>query len=140
MSYFIRGKEILKNYVRECLVFFNRTIKEILKNYVQEYLVFFFNRKIVRLVMRGTIWDRGSSIFLFQWICSGWLEQIEEFYRAQGLDIVGYFHANERFDDIELGNVARNIGDHIHRYFPQAALLLVGFQLQDNCQFMHNSL
>ncbi|KAF7144424.1 hypothetical protein RHSIM_Rhsim04G0011100 [Rhododendron simsii] len=52
-------------------------------------------------------------------------ESIEEFYRAQGLDIVGYFHANERFDDIELGNVARNIGDHIHRYFPQAALLLL---------------
>jgi len=53
------------------------------------------------------------------------LIQIEEFYRAQGLEIVGYFHANERFDDVELGNVARNIGDHIHRYFPQAALLLL---------------
>jgi hypothetical protein len=38
---------------------------------------------------------------------------------------VGYFHANERSDDVELGNVAKNIGDHIYRYFPQAAILLV---------------
>jgi hypothetical protein len=26
---------------------------------------------------------------------------------------------------VELGNVAKNIGDHIYRYFPQAAILLV---------------
>lgn len=38
---------------------------------------------------------------------------------------MGYFHANERSDDVELGNVAKNIGDHIYRYFPQAAILLV---------------
>lgn len=53
------------------------------------------------------------------------LIQIEEYYGAQGLSIVGYFHANERFDDSELGNVAKNIGDHIHRYFSQAGLLLL---------------
>ncbi|KAL7217268.1 hypothetical protein ACSBR1_029053 [Camellia fascicularis] len=51
--------------------------------------------------------------------------RIEEYYGAQGLSIVGYFHANERFDDSELGNVAKNIGDHIHRYFSQAGLLLL---------------
>ncbi|KAI3675756.1 hypothetical protein L1987_85349 [Smallanthus sonchifolius] len=50
---------------------------------------------------------------------------IEEYYSSQGLSIVGYFHANERFDDLELGSVARNIGDHIHRYFPQSAVLLL---------------
>ncbi|CAK9145089.1 unnamed protein product [Ilex paraguariensis] len=53
------------------------------------------------------------------------LIMIEEYYTAQGLSVVGYFHANERFDDSELGNVAKNIGDHITRYFPQAALLLL---------------
>jgi len=53
------------------------------------------------------------------------LIMIEEYYGAQGLSIVGYFHANERFDDVELGSVAKNIGDHIYRYFPQAALLLL---------------
>lgn len=53
------------------------------------------------------------------------LIQIEEFYGAQGLGVVGYFHANERFDDHELSNVAKNIGDHMHRYFQQAALLLL---------------
>ncbi|XP_076904877.1 ER membrane protein complex subunit 8/9 homolog [Bidens hawaiensis] len=50
---------------------------------------------------------------------------IEEYFSSQGLSIVGYFHANERFDDLELGTLARNIADHVYRYFPQAALLLL---------------
>ncbi|XP_057485570.1 ER membrane protein complex subunit 8/9 homolog isoform X2 [Actinidia eriantha] len=53
------------------------------------------------------------------------LMQIDGYYSAQGLNIVGYFHDNERCSDFELGNVAKNIGDHIHRCFPQAALLLL---------------
>ncbi|KAA8519446.1 hypothetical protein F0562_013679 [Nyssa sinensis] len=53
------------------------------------------------------------------------LVQIEEYYDQQGLNIVGYYHANERFDDFELGTVAKNIGDHIYRYIPQAAVLLL---------------
>lgn len=53
------------------------------------------------------------------------LGQIEEHYAAKGVSIVGYFHANERFDDHELGGIAKNIGDHIYRYLPQAAILLV---------------
>ncbi|GAB4845907.1 hypothetical protein Ancab_024912 [Ancistrocladus abbreviatus] len=53
------------------------------------------------------------------------LLQIEEHYGSQGLSLVGYFHANERFDDYELSNVAKNIGDHVYRYFPQAAVLLL---------------
>lgn len=53
------------------------------------------------------------------------LIMIEEHYSAQGLGIVGYFHANERFDDLELGSIAKNIGDHICRYFPQCAVLLL---------------
>jgi hypothetical protein len=53
------------------------------------------------------------------------LMMIEEYYSSQGLSIVGYFHANERFDDVELGGVAKNIGDHVFRYFPQAAVLLL---------------
>jgi hypothetical protein len=50
---------------------------------------------------------------------------IEEYFSAKGLNIVGYFHANERSDEFELGGVAKNIGDHITRYFPQAAILLL---------------
>ncbi|XP_054818014.1 ER membrane protein complex subunit 8/9 homolog [Prosopis cineraria] len=50
---------------------------------------------------------------------------IEEYFSAKGLNIVGYFHANERSDDYGLGGVAKNIGDHICRYFPQAATLLL---------------
>ncbi|XP_057776482.1 ER membrane protein complex subunit 8/9 homolog [Salvia miltiorrhiza] len=53
------------------------------------------------------------------------LIMIEEYYEEKGLSIVGYFHANERYDDFELGSVAKNIGDHITRYFPQAAVLLL---------------
>ncbi|KZV43758.1 ER membrane protein complex subunit 8/9 [Dorcoceras hygrometricum] len=53
------------------------------------------------------------------------LIMIEEYYGERGLNIVGYFHANERWNDSELGGVAKNIGDHITRYFPQAALLLL---------------
>ncbi|KAM4092113.1 hypothetical protein ACB094_06G012700 [Castanea mollissima] len=50
---------------------------------------------------------------------------IEEHYAVKGVNIVGYFHANERFDDYELSGVAKNVGDHIYRYFPQAAILLL---------------
>lgn len=53
------------------------------------------------------------------------LIMIEEHYSAQGLGIVGYFHANERFDDLELDSIAKNIGNHICRYFPQCAILLL---------------
>ncbi|RRT72603.1 hypothetical protein B296_00020033 [Ensete ventricosum] len=52
------------------------------------------------------------------------LIQIEEHFEAQGLSVVGYYHANERHDDVELGNAAKKIGDHIFRYFPRAAVLL----------------
>ncbi|KAI4321728.1 hypothetical protein MLD38_035076 [Melastoma candidum] len=50
---------------------------------------------------------------------------IEEYYGGKGLSVVGYFHANERYNDSELGGVARNIGDHIYRYFPNAPILLL---------------
>ncbi|KAL6572483.1 hypothetical protein OROMI_013441 [Orobanche minor] len=53
------------------------------------------------------------------------LIMIEEYYGEKGLSIVGYFHANEMYDDFELPSVALNIGDHITQYFPQAAVLLL---------------
>lgn len=53
------------------------------------------------------------------------LIQIEEKFGSQGLSVVGYYHANERYDDSELSNVAKKIGDHIYRYFPQVSLLLL---------------
>lgn len=59
------------------------------------------------------------------WIFFRELGQIEAYYAAKGLNIIGYFHANERFDDNEIAGVAKNIGDHIYRYFSQAPILLV---------------
>ncbi|XP_074588462.1 ER membrane protein complex subunit 8/9 homolog [Curcuma longa] len=53
------------------------------------------------------------------------LIQIEEHFEAEGLSVVGYYHANERHNDLELGNAAKKIGDHIFRYFPRAAVLLL---------------
>ncbi|RAL42989.1 unnamed protein product [Cuscuta campestris] len=53
------------------------------------------------------------------------LFMIEEYCRGKASSIVGYFHANERIDDAELGSVPKNIADHIHQYFPQCALLLL---------------
>ncbi|XP_057523128.1 ER membrane protein complex subunit 8/9 homolog [Amaranthus tricolor] len=53
------------------------------------------------------------------------LMQIEEHYASQDLSLVGYFHANERSNDYDLGNVAKNIGDHLCRYFPQTGILLL---------------
>ncbi|KAK9160717.1 hypothetical protein Syun_007058 [Stephania yunnanensis] len=42
------------------------------------------------------------------------------------MSIMGYYHANERYDDFELGsNIAKKIGDHIYIYFPQATILLL---------------
>ncbi|KAE8691899.1 ER membrane protein complex subunit 8/9-like protein [Hibiscus syriacus] len=54
---------------------------------------------------------------------------IEEHYGSKVSGIVGYFHANERFADAELGIVAKNIGDHICRYFPRAVVFL--FYIRD---------
>ncbi|XP_039134084.1 ER membrane protein complex subunit 8/9 homolog [Dioscorea cayenensis subsp. rotundata] len=53
------------------------------------------------------------------------LIQVEEHFGAVGMSIVGYYHANERHDDAELSNAAKKIGDHIFRYFPRAAVLLL---------------
>uniref|UniRef100_A0A0C9S2M4 TSA: Wollemia nobilis Ref_Wollemi_Transcript_18878_1156 transcribed RNA sequence n=1 Tax=Wollemia nobilis TaxID=56998 RepID=A0A0C9S2M4_9CONI len=53
--------------------------------------------------------------------------QAEEYFasKGDGLSIVGYYHANERYDDLELNSLAKKIGDHISRYFPQAPILLL---------------
>ncbi|CAK9236860.1 unnamed protein product [Sphagnum troendelagicum] len=55
------------------------------------------------------------------------LTQVDEYFVSQkgGLSIVGYYHANERFDDYELSSVARKIGDHITRSCPQAGIFLL---------------
>ena len=82
----------------------------------------------------GTVkceWNRGLG-FLSACFLVGF--QIEEHYAAKGVNIVGYFHANERFDDYELSGVAKNVGDHIYRYFPQAAILLVCVCIIGRCQ------
>ncbi|CAM0907745.1 unnamed protein product [Alopecurus aequalis] len=53
------------------------------------------------------------------------LTLVEDHFAGQGLAVVGYYHANARRDDTELPAVAKRVGDHIFRYFPRAAVLLL---------------
>ncbi|KAM0831099.1 hypothetical protein ACQ4PT_065771 [Festuca glaucescens] len=53
------------------------------------------------------------------------LTLVEDHFAAQGLAVVGYYHANARRDDADLPAVAKRVGDHIFRYFPRAAVLLL---------------
>ena len=59
------------------------------------------------------------------------LKQGEEYFASKGdrLSVVGYYHANERYEDLELSSLAKKIGDHISRYCPQAAILLLDNKL-----------
>jgi hypothetical protein len=54
------------------------------------------------------------------------LTLVEDHFAERGLAVVGYYHANTRRDDADLPTVAKHIRDHIFRYFPRAAVLLVG--------------
>uniref|UniRef100_A0A0E0KNI8 MPN domain-containing protein n=1 Tax=Oryza punctata TaxID=4537 RepID=A0A0E0KNI8_ORYPU len=53
------------------------------------------------------------------------LTLVEDHFAAQGLAVVGYYHANARRDDADLPPVAKRVGDHIFRNFPRAAVLLL---------------
>lgn len=59
------------------------------------------------------------------------ITQGEEYFASKGdrLSVVGYYHANERYEDLELSSLAKKIGDHITRYCPQAAILLLDNKL-----------
>lgn len=59
------------------------------------------------------------------------ITQGEEYFALKGdrLSVVGYYHANERYEDLELSSLAKKIGDHITRYCPQAAILLLDNKL-----------
>ncbi len=51
--------------------------------------------------------------------------QVDAYARQQGIEVVGYYHANERLTDLELGSVARKIADRIQQRAPRACALLV---------------
>ena len=55
------------------------------------------------------------------------LSQVDEHLSQvdAALQIVGYYHANEQFDNHALSSVAKKIGDHIARHCPPAAILLL---------------
>lgn len=51
--------------------------------------------------------------------------QADVYAQNQGLSLVGYYHANERIDDLDLGPAARKIADKIYANTPQSCALLV---------------
>lgn len=66
------------------------------------------------------------------------LTQVDEYYatQAEGLSIVGYYHANERYDDVDLGPAAKKVADKIAQYVPQAAVLLVGHNAKNLMEYI----
>ncbi len=50
---------------------------------------------------------------------------MEAYATANGLVILGYYHANERPEDGELGAVARRVADKVHANCAAACALLV---------------
>ena len=53
------------------------------------------------------------------------LPQVDAYAEGQGLKVVGYYHANERPEDLELGPTARRIADKIQSFVPTACVLMV---------------
>ncbi|BDA40952.1 ER membrane protein complex subunit 8 [Coccomyxa sp. Obi] len=52
--------------------------------------------------------------------------QVDAFCKADGnLQVVGYYHANERLNELDLKPAARKIADRIQQRVPQAITLLV---------------
>ena len=54
--------------------------------------------------------------------------QAEAYAHSKGLQLVGYYHANERLSDLDLGPAGRKIADRIQVHTPQACALLVGLE------------
>lgn len=51
--------------------------------------------------------------------------QIESYAKQKGLQLIGYYHANERFDDTELSSSARKIADKLYANNPLSCAVLV---------------
>jgi len=56
-------------------------------------------------------------------------EQVDAFCKSEGkLKVVGYYHANERLNELDLKPAARKIADKIQQQTTQAVTLLVTLQ------------
>lgn len=53
------------------------------------------------------------------------LIQAEAFARSKGLQLIGYYQANEQIADVELGGIGKKITERIQSYAPEGCALLV---------------
>ena len=51
--------------------------------------------------------------------------QAEAFARSKGLQLVGYYQANEQIADVELGGIGKKVTERIQSHAPEACALLV---------------
>ena len=51
--------------------------------------------------------------------------QAEAFARSKGLQLVGYYQANEQIADLELGGIGKKVTERIQSHAPDACALLV---------------
>lgn len=66
--------------------------------------------------------------------CKVYNVQVDAFCRADGkVKVVGYYHANERLNELDLKPAARKIADRIQQRIPQAVTLLVTFLNLTSC-------
>jgi len=57
------------------------------------------------------------------------LSLVEQYAEQNGVEIVGYFHANELFDDRELGPLARRVANRVEKNCSGACILLLDSEL-----------
>lgn len=58
--------------------------------------------------------------------------QADAYAQTQGLTLVGYYHANQCIENVDLGSLGKKIAEKIQSHTPQACALLVGA-----CQAKH---
>ena len=84
--------------------------------------------QVLGLACDACVWCTVATS-LFIWACMRLKlilhVQVDALARQRGCEVVGYYHANERLTDLELGPAARKIADRIQQRNAHACVLLV---------------
>ena len=75
--------------------------------------------------MDAASWTLLLSVHLLCSLKSDDCPQVSSYAKHKGLQLVGYYHANERFDDTELVSSARKVADKLYSHNSSACAVLV---------------